>query len=1038
MALVKYAHVKIDKVANSLEEVVNDLGGEQKQRAMVRVAALLPVARCLDDYIYLRSWAVSAGEVYGCNDNLDYFPKDELLKSYATFINTGFYKDHANYNVKLAYGINLDAVYTPKDFVAVISAIKKAGLQPDQEWLVEQIKLGKVDQVSMGCQVETSTCSGCGNQATNVGEYCDCLQNARMMRAASVNGGMCPECKTANCMHAKKAAALGIVINAKSSSIHGKPLYEINRGCTFFDLSAITTVAADRNARIAEVIDKQASANGTALQDFIRPSVKVACVKSENGRCSETTCVCPTGGNQMGANLKREADVKKQAAPMPSYTVDKAEDVGGTGEAQHMTNAGDYPQKDGRPEQLMVERDKKSSPASKKEHEIRDRAQHDAGDYGAEKNPEELENHDSHDMHGKGAGAVSEGEVNKYRADAAKGAKGLGKEASADDGFLSELKGFFRGLMNKKAADEKAAEEAEPVKPVEMDEKGLDEVRASLRDDLESLQEASDKLHDETLKLETKASTAALATIQKRAQAEIAAYRNLDGRITEARSMVEGALAETKVYLEAAAKRGGVGKETVAALKDAAAEVRAEVDVVLDAVVVAVAHKMAGPAPMISPGTEGGPKPEGFGDVGPGAAYKLDMQCPVHARSGDMKCPPECPHSKAMGGGMGAPGKAPMPAMAKKADGNAEKNIGGTTEAQHMTDAGDYDRTGGSPQDKQDKKNVSQAKATQTEIDKQKDHSAQGQPEDWIAYRKMNALLKQFVAQGHTLKEAKQMAKSQMEKAASEKTRKEAISKIADELGSEDLKAQLVDKVSDKLVDAIFESDPSSATAQAAAEEVKSGDGATGEPTSAGEVLSPDLKPTSVAKRAAVTKKADDEGSVKYPGDAAISGDSPEEPSNPYWDLFPEDNISSTVSEANREMTSRSKETMREVSAAVSAEQPLFSNNEAYVKQASEAGDSLMGSDSLGRMLEAISLASSEVDAGIVDEAQLEEEAKRLFATPPEALKATSAMLAKVAKRTFKSPVPDGYLKQAISLGEGGGSKSEDFSLFENDDTQLF
>src|SRR5579883_16154 len=139
MSMIKYAHVKIEKVGSSIDEVVHDLSGEQKDRAMVRVAALLPVARCLDDYIYLRSWAVSAGEVWGANDNMDFFPKHELLKSYATFIGSGFYKDHKNYNTKLAYGLNLDSVYTPKDFVAVISAVKKAGLQPDQEWLVDQI-----------------------------------------------------------------------------------------------------------------------------------------------------------------------------------------------------------------------------------------------------------------------------------------------------------------------------------------------------------------------------------------------------------------------------------------------------------------------------------------------------------------------------------------------------------------------------------------------------------------------------------------------------------------------------------------------------------------------------------------------------------------------------------------------------------------------------------------------------------------------------------------------------------------------------------
>jgi hypothetical protein len=276
------------------------------------------------------------------------------------------------------------------------------------------------------------------------------------------------------------------------------------------------------------------------------------------------------------------------------------------------------------------------------------------------------------------------------------------------------------------------------------------------------------------------------------------------------------------------------------------------------------------------------------------------------------------------------------------------------------------------------------------------------------------------------------MAVDKMAAQASVAARTAAVKKIADEVGAADLQAQLVDKVSDKLVDAIFESDPSSPKAQAA---VADQAGAGEAPAEAGEVFSPDVKPSAVASR---TKRAADEGgNAKYPGDAAISGETPEDPSDPYWDLFPEDNISSTSSEANREMTSRSKETMREVNASFAGEQPLFSNQAAYEKDAATDGDSLLGSDSLSRMLEAISLASSEVEAGIVDEAQLEEEAKRLFASPPEALKATSTVMAKVAKRSYKSPVPDGYLKQAISLGDGGG-KSEEFSLFENDSEQLF
>jgi len=998
MAMLKYASVKIEKVG-SLEEVLWD--GVNRERTMVRVASLLPVSRVLDDYIYLRSWAVSAGEVYGANDNLDFFPKEELLKSYATFINTGFYKDHANYDVKLAYGLNLDSVFTQKDFVAVISAIKKAGLQPDQEDLVRRIKSGEVDQVSMGCQVETSTCSNCGNVATHVGQYCECLKNARMMRTA-VLSGMCPECGPREvCTHIREARRLGITMDksANSSSIKGKPLYEINRGCTFFDLSAITTVAADRNARIAEVIDKEASVTSetdgdgglNTVLDFIRPSEKLSCVKADGAcRCQEVKSVSITGGEKMAANLSKESDKNP----------DLKNQVEG-GNPQEMTEAGDYPQKAGKPEDLAVKRDKADSAAPKKEHEIRERAQHDAGDYGPGGGGEKLQEVDSHDLHKK----EPVKDVEKYQADAAKGVKGLGKEAADNAGFITELKGFFQGLM-RQAAEEKTEEPKveepkveEPVKPVEMDMGGIEEIRASLRDDLESLQEACDKLHDEKLQMLAKASTAVIPVIQKRAKAELAALHKLDEEVLAAKHMVEEALAEMKAGLEGKASKGGVDSSSVAEYKKAAGEVRSEVDKVLDKVVEAVAGKAAaGGKPEMAPSSEMGPEAKAVPEVGAGA-MKSKM-CPVHKE----KCPPECPMS------MGASKTAAKPEDAR----------------QKMTDAGDYDR----PQDPykaQAKKNESQGKETQGDIEKQKSTPLTGKPEDWMAYRKLNALTKKLVSEGKSLKEAKEMAFSELSKKAVDAKKQAAMQKVSDELGTDDLKAQIVDRVSDKLVTEIFESDPSHPKNVAAAESIKAG----GADDTKG-VFTPDVKPTAVAKKAA----ADEGGKETYPGDKAIAKDTEKEPSDPYWDLFPEDNITSAVGEANKEMGARSKETMREVTASSVNEQVPFSNNQAYEKQAST--DSLLGADSLTRILEAISLADKEVEAGLVDEAQLEEEAKRLFVSSPDELRATSKVIAKVAKRTFKSPVPDGYMKQAVSMGDGSSDSKDEFSLFDNGEEGLY
>lgn len=1331
--LIKYASSKFE-VAGSLDEVLEGVDASSKDRALSKVASMVPVARCLEDYLYVRSWAVSAGEIYGANDNLDYFPGDELKRSYATFINTGFYKDHANSNVKLAYGLNLDAVYTPKDFVAVISAVKKANLQPDQEWFATQIKSGKLDQVSMGClksgtpvtlrdgrtvpiedvkvgdevinhfgqpdkvvslfkrqynepvhrvsvtglakmpvhitkehpvwvlpkeqivkklpelayggkggsdnfpnrtidatqdykpgwvnvgdlrvgdyvafpfptkvetplyvnkdfarlagyylsegnlnynkhvdgskvacgitltfslsekdtfvaesvelcnkifgsctvkeqpdrncirvnawgtdtatllsqlfgkgaktkvvaksvmhwepslqleligtflngdgcvssnhsvkgvkennlayletasyalaqqfcsmlarngiiwnlekkqypskvakfksgtvaikesttyrvaitkryfsilgaysskipsgskcgtprdvkfiyknwvmapisaietieynepvynfevqgshsylvngfavhncQVEESTCSNCGNKATNVGDYCGCLQHARMSRSAAATG-FCQECQApaGGCLHIREAKKLGIAFDAiaKTSTINGHPLYEINRGCTFFDLSGITTVAADRLARIAEVIDKQAS---SALFDFIRPSLTV---QTEGGSKVDNL----TGGTHM-ANLEKKAADKN---PQLKNQVEG-------GNPTEMTDAGDYDQKAGNPEALQEKAQKAQSAAPKKEHEIRERGQHDAGDYGAESNPKTLHNDESHDAYSK----TEQKGVSEYRADAAKGVTGLGKEAQSNDSFVTELKGFFRGLMDKKAETVAA-----PVVNKGIDLSGLDEVRASLRDDLESLQEATDKLHDEKLKLVAKKATASISMVQKRAQGEIDQIDALDKEIAEAKGMVEGTLTEMRDVLEGASKTAGVGAKDVAGLKAASLEIRAEVDKVLDKAVIIVAAKSIIPV------------------------KKAD------AKVADVK-----------------------------------PNVGKVQERQLMTDAGDYNLPK-DPYKALDANNKATANTTQTAIEKQNE-TLTGKPEDWVAYRKLNALTRQYVAAGKTLKEAKVMAKGKLEAIASEAKKAAALKRVAD---TEGLKAQIVNTLAEKLSKEIFESDPALPENVATAEAAQKEDGN----AEAKQMFSSDVKPALTA-----TKKAakEDGGNETYPGAAAIKGDSEQEPSSPYWDLFPEDNISSVCNEANKEMSSRSKETMKETTASVASTQPLFSNKVAYDR--AESQQSLAGSDSLSRILEAISLADKEVNAGLVDEAQMEEEAKRLFISSPDELRATSKVVAKVAKKAnFKSPVPEGFLRQAVSMGEGASaSSSNEMSLFDNDGEGLY
>lgn len=247
MSFIKYARVEIVKVGE-LRDVVKGTRLEEVffPSTMKRLASLDPIINFLDDFIYTRQRSVSAFERYGFNGNWDGFPGKECIKSHASFINTGFFKDHVNYDKKLAYGINLDARYHPDDFIETISAIGKK-LQKDSGEMVENILANKWNQVSMGANINYSICSICGNKAYDVEHYCDCIKYA------------------------------------KGSKIDGKDVGEINYGLDFFEQSCITTEAADKDAHVVEVFTKEDLKAMTAAKSTIMDMIRTPHIK-ESGK----------------------------------------------------------------------------------------------------------------------------------------------------------------------------------------------------------------------------------------------------------------------------------------------------------------------------------------------------------------------------------------------------------------------------------------------------------------------------------------------------------------------------------------------------------------------------------------------------------------------------------------------------------------------------------------------------------------------------------------------------------------------------------
>lgn len=137
---------------------------------------------------------VFKGKRYASNDRLT-FTKDSAIKSkgdygFRTFIGRPIFIDHNNSDPQRTRGVIVDAMLhiEPSYKISSDSYWSDApGNHKPETWielllevdaksfpkLAKALTEGKVNAVSMGCNVEYTLCSVCNNKAANVEEYCD-------------------------------------------------------------------------------------------------------------------------------------------------------------------------------------------------------------------------------------------------------------------------------------------------------------------------------------------------------------------------------------------------------------------------------------------------------------------------------------------------------------------------------------------------------------------------------------------------------------------------------------------------------------------------------------------------------------------------------------------------------------------------------------------------------------------------------------------------------------------------------------------------
>lgn len=181
-------------------------------------------------YLYVRSRMISSR----CNDNFDEFPAEEIKVAYRTFVGKPVFVNHHNEDHRRARGVIIDAALhedrnpdgSPDTWVEGLMEVDAKTFPR----LAKAILAGEVDRTSMGCDVQLSVCSACGNKARNPAEYCHHIPAMKGQRIFRVN--------------------------ASTGRREGHLVREICHGLSFFENSLLVEEPADPTAFFLGVDDR--------------------------------------------------------------------------------------------------------------------------------------------------------------------------------------------------------------------------------------------------------------------------------------------------------------------------------------------------------------------------------------------------------------------------------------------------------------------------------------------------------------------------------------------------------------------------------------------------------------------------------------------------------------------------------------------------------------------------------------------------------------------------------------------------------------
>ncbi len=246
--------------------------------------------------------------VFDCNG--DRFPHAEIIPSYSTFAAKGIYFNHDSLIPEKAFGIILDAVYTPilfnddkyaDKYVEILGAIDRKSIREKRPGLLEDIESGRVTSTSMGTLAARAKCSLCGNIATDFGNLC---------------AHMHPQSPT----------------YCKGRHVNGSIVYEDNYGLNFLE-DSIVYVPADPTAHMLEVYASRKSSPelGRLAELFARYSI-AAGRKLKETPIELVSNFTQTGGLIMNKTAADKTEPKPEVSAYQEVAGDVTENVADSAE----------------------------------------------------------------------------------------------------------------------------------------------------------------------------------------------------------------------------------------------------------------------------------------------------------------------------------------------------------------------------------------------------------------------------------------------------------------------------------------------------------------------------------------------------------------------------------------------------------------------------------------------------------------------------------------------------------------------------------